>query len=226
METHFHTLLPTIGTKWSLTPAAKEEDDQQQTLLFEYPGVLAGTATYLRRVVKIEMGARSEIEPSESPVLQPYLSEAFPDIFVSGRFAIHTVAARRTFWEKAMLLHEETFRPPNKPRKVRLARHYYDLWCLIIKGIAKQAVADRSLFERVAAHRKVFFEQTWMDYSTLHAGSLRLVPPADQIPAWRSDYQAMRDVMFFGKVPDFDEILQVIGDFARRFNQTATRQQA
>jgi hypothetical protein len=35
-----------------------------------------------------------------------------------------------------MLLHEETFRPKDRPRKARLARHYYDLWCLITRGYA------------------------------------------------------------------------------------------
>lgn len=64
-----------------------------------------------------------------------------------------TLAAERTFWEKAMLLHEETFRPPDKPRQIRMARHYYDLWCLITRGVAERAAADQPLFERVAEHR-------------------------------------------------------------------------
>jgi len=38
-----------------------------------------------------------------------------------------------------------------------MARHRYDLWCLITKGVAKQAVDDRGLFERVASHREAFF---------------------------------------------------------------------
>lgn len=57
----------------------------------------------------------------------------------------------RTFWEKAMLLHEETFRSSAGGPKARLARHYYDLWRLITKGVAVKAVADHELFARVAA---------------------------------------------------------------------------
>jgi len=56
-----------------------------------------------------------------------------------------------------MLLHEETYRPARKPRKARLARHYYDLWCLIKRGVADDAANDFGLFDRVAAHRAVFF---------------------------------------------------------------------
>ena len=120
-----------------------------------------------------------------------------------------------------MLLHEETFRPANKPRKSRLARHYYDLWCLVTKGVAAQALADAGLFERVAAHREIFFRWSWVDYTTLRPGSLRLLPPTDQRTAWAADYQAMRRDMFFGEVPEFDAILQVVGEFERDFNATA-----
>jgi hypothetical protein len=69
-----------------------------------------------------------------------------------------------------MLLHEETYRPAGKVHRARLARHYYDLWCLITKGVAARAVASPGLFERVAAHREVFFNWSWMDYSTLRPG--------------------------------------------------------
>jgi hypothetical protein len=39
-------------TKWRLIPATPEEDTDGQTLLFEYPGTLTGTAIYLRPIVK------------------------------------------------------------------------------------------------------------------------------------------------------------------------------
>ena len=69
------------------------------------------------------------------------------------------VAPRRTFWEKAMLVHEESYRPAGKPRKGQLAHHYH-IWCLIKRGVADEAddaANDFGLFDRVAAHRAVFF---------------------------------------------------------------------
>ena len=50
------------------------------------------------------MSARSATEPVESPTLQPYLCEALPDAIGHGKFSIRTVVARRTFWDKVMLL--------------------------------------------------------------------------------------------------------------------------
>ena len=58
-----------------------------------------------------------------------------------------------------------------------------------------------------------------MDYTTLHPGALRFLPPALHLEAWRKDYQEMRGGMFFGEVPTFDEILRVVGEFERHFNQ-------
>ncbi|MEJ0090564.1 MAG: nucleotidyl transferase AbiEii/AbiGii toxin family protein [Limisphaerales bacterium] len=202
---------------WKKTPA----DPDGQSLSFFYPAVIE-TAAYVQPVVKIELGARSDTEPSETPQIQSYLADAFPQILNPDVFSVRAVAPRRTFWEKAMLVHEENFRPADKPRKVRLARHYYDLWCLINKGVAAQAMADTGLFQRVAAHREIFFRWSWVNYNTLRPGSLRLIPSDDQLAAWRQDYQTMRGEMFFGDVPKFDEILRVVGDFEKRFNQSAS----
>lgn len=217
---HISGLLPKTA-KWNLSPAEVTEDSDQQTLLFAYPSVFPDAPKYVRQIVKIEMGARSDTEPSESPSLTPYLSDAFPEQLGKTAFHIKTVAARRTFWDKAMLLHEETFRPADKPRKRPLARHYYDLWSLIRKGIADEAVADVGLFDRVATHRQMFFTYGWMNYATLKPGSLKLQPHGDQLATWRSDYAEMQKEMFFGDAPDFDEILRVVGEFETKFNATA-----
>jgi hypothetical protein len=118
-----------------------------------------------------------------------------------AKVSFRTLAAERTFWEKALLLHEETFRPADKPRALRLARHYYDLWCLIGRGVAGKAGADEELFKRVAEHRQAFFPWSWVDYATMRRGCLRLLPAEGHLQSWRRDYEAMSGSMFFGKVP-------------------------
>lgn len=199
--------------RWNLAPS----EDDPQTLLFSYPTGYADPDGYVKPVVKIELGARSDTDPALTPTMRPLLARAFPD-FGEPPFSVRTVAPRRTFWEKAMLLHEETYRPPGRAYKARLSRHYYDLWCLINKGVGNDAVADAGLFERIAAHRQVFFRQSWMDYATLRAGSLRILPLAEQESVWRQDYAAMQGEMFFGDPPPFDEILRVVGGFEAEFN--------
>ena len=222
-------LLPTLhsriarampkGEKWTLELAGKNVDPDQQTLLFTYPSVLPEKQTYVARSVKIELGARSETEPAEEPTIQPFVVDDANEALGPSAFTVKTVAARRTFWEKAMLLHEEYHRPAGKPIKPGLSRHYYDLWSLIEKGIAAEAVADSSLFERVALHSKSFFRQTWLDYETLKRGTLRMVPPASRLGKWRGDYEAMRGEMFLSEPPEFDEILAAVKKFESSFNR-------
>jgi len=116
-----------------------------------------------------------------------------------------------------MLLHEESFRPPEKARRSRMARHYYDIYQLINKGVASQAVADARLFDEVASHRQAFFRQNWVDYSTLKFGSLRLLPQKEQVNAWQADYLAMRD-MLGGIPPAFEEIIITVKAFEDGIN--------
>ena len=203
------------GDEWRLE--ADPADPDTQTLLFHYPSAF-DSEDYVPPVVKIELGARSDTDPVEMPQIEPYLAETFPELLGPSRFTVRAVAARRTFWEKAMLLHEESYRPAGKGRSARLSRHYYDLWCLISRGIAEQALADAGLFERIATHRAVFFRYNWMDYATLRPGVLRLLPLEEQRAAWAQDYAAMRETMIFGEAPDFDEILRVVGEFEKVFN--------
>ena len=54
------------------------DDPDSQDLLFRYPELVWGDS-YLRPVVKIELGARSDTDPSTRPEIQPYLTEALRD---------------------------------------------------------------------------------------------------------------------------------------------------
>jgi len=193
-----------------------------QCLLFHYPSVFpSGSAGYVRPVVKIELGARSDDWPNETKILFPYVLEQFPALDPEGAVEARVLAVERTFWEKACLLHEETFRPPEKPRKTRMARHYYDLWCLLQAGVGENAIRNRELFQRVAEHRSIFFRHSWVDYTTHKPGTFRLRPPEAHLPNWRADYQQMLGPMFFGATPTFDEMIAAATQFETTFNTTA-----
>ena len=203
--------------EWNLEPDPDDKD--KQTLLLFYPTAFPEQPTYLRRAVKIEMGARSDTDPAESMEIRPYISDVFPDLLLEPGAVVRAVMPTRTFWEKAMLLHEETFRPEtNKKHRKGMARHYYDLYRLILAGIGEQSARDLDLFHRVAEHRRVFFHYTWFDYSTLDIGQLRLIPAEADQPTWQADYESMQREMFYGDVPTFEEILMVVGDFQTRLN--------
>jgi predicted nucleotidyltransferase component of viral defense system len=193
-------------------------DPHAQTLLFTYPSAFS-RGSYLSPEVKLEFGARSDTEPHATPEIQSYLAEALPGEFAQPSFPVRTVAPERTFWEKTMLLHEEGYSNSPEPRP-RMARHYYDLWCLLEAKIGERALAAPGLFEAVAQHRAIFFRKKKEAQASLRPGSLRILPAAARRAAWARDYEAMQAAMFFGVPPPFEEILRVVGEFEEKFNRT------
>ena len=187
--------------------------------MFRYPSVFETPRAYIAPVVKIELGARSDVEPHETPMVRPLLAEALPELLANSEFAVRAVSPRRTFLEKALLLHEETYRPAEKASKSRLSRHYYDLHRLIERGVGEEAVADPALLDQVVKHREAFFRYSWMDYTTMQRGQLRIAPLPDQEPEWRRDYAAMRGEMFFGDPPTFDAVLETVRRFEADINR-------
>jgi Nucleotidyl transferase AbiEii toxin, Type IV TA system len=225
-----HTLQPaltqrlrdTLGsTGWRLEVDPEMPDGQ--CLLLHYPSAFPSEDGYITPWVKIELGARSDDWPHEDRPIQPYLAERFPQLMPEGPFYVRVLAAERTFWEKACLLHEETFRPAEKPRKHRTARHYYDLWRMLQAGVGDRALANKALFQRVAEHREIFFRYAWVDYTTHRPGTFRLAPPAAHLAGWRTDYQAMLGPMFFGAIPTFDQMIGAAAQFEKSFNATALK---
>lgn len=211
LSERFVAELGAVGWQLALDP----DDPDIQTLLFAYPSHFSHeSARYVRPIVKIEFGARSDPWPAHQCLVRPVIAEVFPQIFTQPETKVHTLAPERTFWEKAMLLHEENYRPAGKPRRPRMARHYYDLHRLIESGIGVRAIADGELFAQVVAHRRVFFAHSWVDYSSVKQDTLRLLPLPGQLQEWRQDYVAMQAEMFSQIPPGFDTVLDIIRSFA------------
>jgi hypothetical protein len=220
LHARFQDALP-MGD-WNLELDAGDND--KQTLLFSYPTHFAdGAGRYVRPIVKIEFGARSDPWPAEEREILPLIAQHFPDAIGDEHSKVLALSPKRTFWEKAMLLHEERFRPSDKVRRPRMARHYYDVYRLIEQGIANQAIDEEGLFEQVAAHRKVFFSMNWVDYDTLRPESLEVLPTEDQAQGWAADYAEMQSEMFSNTPPDFKQILETVGQFQEHFRQASAR---
>lgn len=203
---------------WSLRN--DDDDKDQQTLLFEYPSSFAPDSVgYVRRAVKIELGARADHWPCETKTVTPYVAEQFPQGFKEGSCAVKVLSAERTFWEKATILHAEFHRPPDKAMPERFSRHYCDFYELIRKGVAKSATANLDLLARVAEHKNLFFRSAGAKYGEAAKGTLRIVPPELRLKPLRDDYGRMQQ-MFFGQPPEFDDIIALLSQWESEFNRT------
>lgn len=202
--------------KWSLR--SDDDDPDKQTLLFDYPTSFASDASgYIRRAVKIEMGARADHWPCETKTLTPYVAEQFPQGFREPSCAVKVLAVERTFWEKATILHAEYYRPPDKAMPDRLSRHHCDFSELIQKGVAKEAVTQLELLARVAQHKSLFFKSSWANYGAAARGTLRIAPPEHRLKMLQEDYTKMQE-MFFAEPPSFGSMIEVLRRWESEFN--------
>lgn len=205
-----------LGTKenWDVVPDPDARDSQ--TLLFHYPRDKQDNVDdpYVKPRIMLEFGARGDTEPSELKTISPYLAEEFPDDIPNAATEIPTLAATRTFWEKATILHAL-----HHSGKLRdgLSRHYYDTLMLDRAGIAEEARHDPELLAQVVRNKSLMFADRSASYETAIIGSLRLLPSDEITEALKRDYADM-DIMFMGDAPSFDELMEGITDLEERLN--------
>lgn len=185
----------------------------------EYPTVFSGDAErYVSPWVRIELGARPENSPNCVRRIVSYVLAEIPELSSEREFEVRVISFKRTFWEKICLLHEERLRPADKKRYSRLSRHYYDIWCMSRKGAADEAIADTELFRTIVEDRRLSYNVSWVRYDDMAIGSLVFMPADGDLPAWRSDYDRMREVMFFGESPPFDQLMVELRALQDRLN--------
>lgn len=209
----FTAALGTAG--WSLDIAS----DDNQALQFSYPSAFtdAPGLSYVRPVVKLECGARSDRWPVAEQSLVPYVAEALPGLFGDAAFHVPVLDIERTFWEKATILHAEAHRPNDKATPDRFSRHYADLAALAQAPTGAAALTRDDLRSRVVAHKQVFFASAWASYPTAVPGTFRIIPSADRLTVLAADYRAMRD-MFFRPPPAWTEVVETLTQLERRIN--------
>jgi len=206
-----------LGTTVGWQIFLDSEDTDAQTLLFEYPSETS-KAGYIRPLVKIEIGARSEHWPVSEHKIQSYVKEALKEKIHESEIVVRVLNAERTFWEKATILHQYVHLPEDKKLPPRISRHYYDFFRLLNSLAKKKAIEEVSLLERVANHKSIYFVSGWASYGTARKGTLKLIPPFRVLKELQKDYELMES-MLFRDVPEWELILKTIGEFENEFNK-------
>lgn len=207
----------TLGTSDAWQLEIDMEDPDGQTLQFKYPSTTKENA-YIRPSVKIELGARAEHWPVSQYKIQSYVKSVLQDKVDEIDVLVKVLEAKRTFWEKATILHQYAHLPHDKKLPPRISRHYYDFYCLLNSKTKPDAIKNSELLDRVASHKSIYFASAWANYKAAQQGSLKLVPPPHILEGLEKDFSLMKD-MFFGAIPDWPLILKTINEFETEFNQ-------
>jgi hypothetical protein len=183
-----------------------EQSDSESVLSFQYPCALPpgeyGAGRYVRPVVNLEIGARSDHDPTREVEVSSMAAERFPAMFQQASARVVAQAPERTLLEKALILHSNTAR--NKVG-VRSSRHAYDLAMMQRAGV--MASVTRRLFEEVAQHKRVFGDDRLAGEAP--RTGLRMVPDETGRKGLEKDYRDMEE-MFYTPPPAFDEIVKAL----------------
>lgn len=204
-----------------------ESSDGCEKLLVQYPSAFhleegksldPFDGAYIRPEVILEFGGRNSTEPKESHTVDAYLAELYPKVaFPSARVAV--LSPKRTFWEKATLVHLECNKPPHRTegKGERIARHWADLAALADHRIGREAILDAAIAESVVRHKSVYFFDHDANYGACLSGGLRLVPSPQRRRDLEKDFHKMEGMFQSGK-PDFEAIMDRLGRLESEIN--------
>jgi hypothetical protein len=139
LKTRCQDILGT-GDDWSLQVSALDPN----VIQFRYPTASSKALAYVAPQVVLELGTHAEFVPHDHFTLRSFVAEIFPDLIEDGDVAVDALLAKRTFWEKATILHAEYYRPPEKPLPNRYSRHYYDVAMLAQRPIRSEVHRELS----------------------------------------------------------------------------------
>lgn len=196
-------------------------DGDPYVINVSYPSSFADD--YLRPEIRLEIGPMAAWSPHQQHQVTSLAAKAFPDQFKDAFCDVNVILAKRTFWEKATILHAEAHRPNSSKQPMRYSRHYYDLAKLASSDICGQALDDIDLLDEVVIFKRRFYQSGWANYQTARPGSFRLIPNEAVLQALRKDYQAMRN-MIYGDYPDFDVMITILTDLEGAINALRTNE--
>ena len=189
-------------------------------IYIQYQSVLPVFLDYIKPMITLEVGARSLMDPSVDIQVRTIIQEALPQINTDVvPVNVTTAAPKKTFLEKAFLLHELfSVEHDTLPAK-RRSRHLYDLNRMMDRNFAIDAVYNDALWKQIQHHRERFTPMLGVDYSGDIRKRICLVPPEKHIDDWKKDYQYMCDSMIYGEKPTFVELIESIRKLEQRFRE-------
>ena len=193
-----------------------DSDKDPTVILLHYSSIVEETISYIPPRVKIEISCLSMDEPSEERDIRSLIGNTFEGEDTAADCKIRTVVPTRTFLEKIFLLSEEFQK--DKPRYLRMSRHLYDIEKLMDTNYGKEALADRTLYDSIVEHRRIYYALKYVNYDSLNPSTINFMIPEKEHKYWMEDYAEMQRFFIYGQSLDFETLMKRIGELQRRFN--------
>ena len=189
-------------------------DEKEIAIYLEYP--TKHSDPYVKNAVKLEIGPLAAWTPCETKILSSFVAQKYPALFERADFSVLVTKPVRTFWEKAVIMHQESHREDGKvPR--HYSRHYYDLYKMFNSSVKQEAFDSLDLLDEVRKFTMTFYYRNWSKFEEAVPGSFSLYPNENSKKALFSDYEDMKE-MIYGDIPKFEEVLYVIKELENQIN--------
>lgn len=186
--------------------------EEELAIYIEYPS--SYNSSYIKNAVKIEIGPIASWTPYETKKIKSYVSTYYPNLFDNVSFNVRVTLPVRTFWEKAVILHQEANRENGKIPQ-RYSRHYYDLYKMYYSNVKNDALNNFGLLEDVRLFTMTFYNRAWAKFEEAKPGTFKLIPK--NLDDLKNDYKLMES-MFFKEFPSFDEVIDVLKKLENEIN--------
>lgn len=193
------------------------DENEPQVLNFNYPR-LYNDDTGILKFVRLEIGPLAALTPTEDVTISPLISKLNLKLMNKNETIIKTVSPERTFWEKILILNQESHRPLDKKMPTRYSRHYYDVYKISLTKYKDKAYSNLELLEQVREFKKKFYPVGWAKYDLAKPGLFTLVPSEERIKELRVDFSNMKEMINDNLINSFDDLLFYIKQIEGEIN--------
>lgn len=187
--------------------AELEANSNGEKIDIHFPAVTTNTNEYQLDYVLLEFGGRNRGLPTVAHEVGCYLttipgvsSTTFPTAFVQAYRPDYIL------WEKLSALHQFSTQD-KEPTATRLARHWYDVDCLLQNNFADPFNSEQAKQDVVEMKAKRWPEKG-VDFTEILEGRLRLIPDDKRLSSISDDHQnSINGGMFFGMPDNFNNIV-------------------
>ncbi len=196
--------------------------DEKEMSIYVYYQSLFEDLPYVRRAVKLELGPLAAWSPNEKKVISSFIQNSYPNLCNTVSFPVLITLPKRTFWEKAVILHQEANRKTGAFPE-RYARHYYDLYKMYHTSIKEEALADTHLLDEVREFTIGFYYRSWSNFESAAPGTFKLRPNSEYIKALEEDYRKTTELIFDDPKPPFSDIMNCMAVLEDEINSRKRR---
>jgi len=187
--------------------AELEADSHGEKVNVHFPRMTADSGDYQLDHVLLEFGGRNRGQPTVEHKIGCYLAEVPELSEVACPWAtVQVYDLAYILWEKLTALHQ--FSTMEKaPKTNRLARHWYDVDCLLQKGVVDPLSTGQAMRD-VVEMKKQRWPEKGVDYEAVLRGEIQLVPNAERLTDITKDHEAaIQGGMFYGQPDEFKDIV-------------------